>query len=55
MERTLKDVALELLAAWESSQRSVIWEYSGSIEEDEAQLVDTVVAYREEIERLSNG
>lgn len=55
MKRTLRDVALELLAAYESSERAVIWEYSGSIEDDEEKLENMVKAYREEIKRLSNG
>lgn len=55
MARTLKDVALELLALYQDAETSVIWEYSGSIEEDTQKLSDKCYAYRKEIERLSNG
>ena len=55
MERTLKDVALELLNMYEQAERSCIWEYSGTIEEDENNLHDMCESYRKEIEELSNG
>lgn len=55
MARTLKDVALELLALYQDAQTSVIWEYSGSISEDTQRLNDKCGAYRKEIERLANG
>lgn len=38
--RSLKDIALELLDKYEDSETHVIWEYSGSIDEDLKELED---------------
>ena len=53
----LKEIALELLSKYKKSEENVIWEYSGTIQEDTDNLVAEVEQYRRKIEeatRISN-
>ena len=54
MERTLKDIALELLAMYQQSETAAIYKYSGHIHDDILALNKEVDRYTAEIERLSN-
>ncbi len=49
----LKEIALELLAKYKESEESLIWEYSGNIQEDTDDLVAEVEKFRERIEELT--
>lgn len=51
--RNIKEIALDLLNKYEEAKESVIWEYSGDIDGDVAQLKMLVNKYRDEIERSS--
>lgn len=53
MERTLKQIAIELLEKYKEEKTAVIWEYSGHIRDDEEELKREVEKYKEEIESLS--
>lgn len=44
--QNLKDIALELLEKYKKAQDSVIWEYSGRIEEEEKELDEEAEKYR---------
>ena len=46
----LKQIALELLEKYRQSERSLIWEYSGNIREDEKLLEEECREYRKRIE-----
>ena len=49
-ERTLKEIALDLLDKYEEAKETVIWEYSGSIDDDIKKLKAEVSSIRQEIE-----
>ena len=51
--RTLKEIALELLEKYEYAQTSVIWEYSGRIEEEVEDLKKEVAKYKDEINKAT--
>lgn len=51
----LKEIALELLNKYNNSERNVIWEYSGSIDQDLNELEDECKWYHEEIEAAANA
>ena len=46
----LKQIALELLEKYRKSERSLIWEYSGNISEEEKLLEEECREYRKRIE-----
>lgn len=49
-ERTLKEIALDLLNKYEEAKETVIWEYSGTIDDDIEELHAEVEKTRLEIE-----
>ncbi len=49
----LKQIALELLEKYEESEEGLIWEYSGEIEKDTAELKTEVEQYKERVEGLT--
>jgi hypothetical protein len=49
-KRTLKEIALALLEQYRDAKESLIWEYSGSIDEDTEILEAEVARIRQEIE-----
>lgn len=49
-ERTLKEIALDLLEQYKDAKETVIWEYSGSIDEDIKRLEAEVEKTRQEVE-----
>ena len=48
---TIKEIALQLLEKYEEAETSVIWEYSGDIEEDLERLHKYCDRKRKEIEQ----
>lgn len=48
----LKKMAYELLGMYEESRGGIIYEYSGRIEEDEADLAKLIQEYKDRIEKL---
>ena len=53
-KRTLKEIALYILEMYEDAQEAVIWEYSGSINEDIKRLEEKVAKIRQEIEEADH-
>ena len=51
--RTIKEIALELLDKYAIAQESVIWEYSGNIDEEVENLRKEVANYKDEIKQSS--
>ena len=52
-KRTLKEIALDLLKQYRDAKESLIWEYSGSIDEDTKRLEEEVAKIRQEIEEAA--
>ena len=50
-ERTLKEIALDLLEQYKDAKETVIWEYSGSIDADIKKLKEKVSVIRQGIEK----
>ena len=53
-KRTLKEIALDLLEQYGDAKESLIWEYSGSIDEDTKRLEEKVAKIRQEIEEADH-
>jgi len=51
--RTIKEIALELLNKYYEAEESHIWERSGDIDGDLAELNELVVKYKDEIEHAT--
>ena len=52
--RTIKEIALELLNKYYEAEESRIWERSGDIDGDLAELQELVIKYKHEIESVTN-
>lgn len=52
-DRTMKEIALDLLAEYEAARTTAIWEFSSCIEESERELDKEIKAYKAEIEEAA--
>lgn len=52
--RTLKEIALDLLEQYMDAKESLIWENSGNIDEDTKRLEEKVTKIRQEIEEVDH-
>lgn len=53
-KQTLKEIALDLLEQYRDAKERLIWEFSGSIDEDTKRLEEKVVKIRQEIEEAEH-
>jgi ribosomal protein S17E len=49
-KRTMKEIALELLAQYKAAETTIIWDFSCNIEDSEKKLEKKIAAYKAEIE-----